>query len=471
MALYQTYSDFNQAVQFEQKTGFPLEPTQVSSVERCTYWSRLGNFSDVGCGKTVMSTATSMMKGFTTTLVIVPPILIPQWVEWLQRFTDSVVKYKGTPKKRHQMELRGKRWIVVSHAIFRQDFDRFMRELYSEKLELIVDEAHALKNPSSVLYKCVTKLGLGHDIQLLTGTPTNKPMDGYAYIKIKTPEIYRSVGHFENLHVAERDFFKAPTAYQNLDMLATNLALQTVRHTKEEVFGYNLQPIYQVIPYDLEPDHAALYDRLVDDRLLLLDDGSKIDATTAQRLYHALQQIVCNFGHFSGRAESRSAIHDLLDTTIESLGTCTSSAASKFIIWTNYKMTSRGITAYLNDKWPGSTVAAYSEVDADKSIELFMKDPGTRILVAQPQSAGMGLNPAHLCSEMMFIEATTVPLYMKQSIGRVDRKGQRVRPTIRFAQANGTIQRHLFNQLLNNDDLVAKVEGLKTRLRDILHGR
>jgi hypothetical protein len=367
------------------------------------------------------------------------------------------------------MDFSNARWIVMSHGIFRQDFTRIYQQTTKDGLEVIVDEAQAMKSTASVLYRDVAKLSAGHDLQMLTGTPTNKPTDAYAYIKQKTPLLYRSLGHFQNVHVSGWDFFKQPTGYQHLDLLAKNLALQSVRHSKEEVFGYDLAPNYNTIEYDLDPAHHKLYEKLVDEQLLLLEDGTKVDATTAIRLYHALQQIVCNWNRFTG-GDERSAIYDLLDEIVEETD-CLNQGKSKLIVWTYYKMTSRAMTAYCESKWPGATVAAYSEVNSQKAIEQFLCTPSVRILLAQPGSAGVGLNPAHLCSEMLFVECSTIPMQVRQAIGRVDRMGQTVKPTIRFAQAVGTIQGYLYSRLSSNDDLVMKVENLKDSLRKNLLGR
>ena len=299
---------------------------------------------------------------------------------------------------------------------------------------------------------------------MLTGTPTSKPGDSYSYIKLHSPSVYRSVGHFENVHVEDRDIFGQITKWRELDLLAQRFSAHSIRRTKEEVFGYNLKPIYQTLTYDMAPKHKKLYEQLVDEQLLLLPNGDKVDATTATRLYHALQQAVCNWHEFSGEADDRSAIYDVVDSVIEQTD-CLNPAKSKLIIWTHYKRTSRNLLAYLG----AAAVGAYSEVDSNKSIEKFLNDPATRILVGQPSSAGVGLNPAHLCSEVLFVEASTVPLLMEQAIGRVDRKNQTTNPTIRFAAASGTIQQRLYDQLLKKADLVAKVEKRKS-LRDSLLG-
>lgn len=336
---------------------------------------------------------------------------------------------------------------------------------------VLVHNCQHIKNPQSKLFKCVYKLAQpDRRIQLLTGTPTSKPQDTYAYMRIKTPNLYRSYGHWQNMHVDEVDIFKTITKYKNLDLLAENFAIKAVKRTKQEIFGHNLDPIFQPMEYELAPKHAALYKKLAEEQLLLLDNGDKIDATTAQRLRHALQQIVCNYGKFSGNPEHVSSAYELLDQVIEEVDPMDQSK-SKLVIWTYYVATSEAVTAYLRDKYGVEAVAAaYGKVDSNKGVEAIMHNPKCRFLVAQPSSAGVGLNLHHVCSEMLFLEMSTSPMQVRQAIGRTDRVGQKVRPTIRFGQAKGTIQLKLFQDLLKNDTLVTQVERTKKSLRDEIFG-
>lgn len=114
---------------------------------------------EVGCGKTVISTTVALMRGNTQVLILVPPVLINPWCNWLKKVSSSVLKYRGTPSERKQMNLKDHKFIVMSYAIFRTDFNRIEHELHGD-LELIVDEAHAGKNASSVLFKKVQRLML-----------------------------------------------------------------------------------------------------------------------------------------------------------------------------------------------------------------------------------------------------------------------------------------------------------------------
>ena len=329
-----------------------------------------------------------------------------------------------------------------------------------------------MKNPESKLFR-YSRMFVEPDRNcvMMTGTPTSKPEDTYAYMKIKTPLQYRSFGHWENLHVGSRNIFKQITSYCNLELLAEAFALKSVKRTKKEIFGSNLDPIWQEKPYNLSPAHAKLYTRLAEEQLLLLPDGGKIDATTAQKLRHALQQVVVNMANFSGNPDDRSTSYDLVDEALEETEPMDKNNA-KLVIWTYYKMTSRNLTTYLKSKLgEQAVVAAYSETDSAKAVDRIMFDDTARVMVAQPTSVGAGLELQHVCHTMLFLEQSTTPMHTRQAAGRVDRPGQTVRPTLWFGQAQGTIQVALFNDLLKNDDLVSIVERNKTTLRDEILGR
>lgn len=474
------YREWADSTGFETKAGFALAPIQVQDVEQFLQWEKSLNTYEVGGGKTVVSTVVSLMADSQITLVIMPPILLAGWEKWLRKVSSNILRYQGNPRVRGAMVLKDKRWVLMSHHIFRGDFERIKEETRGMRLELIVDEAQAIKSPRSKLYKMVGGLTYKRRVQLLTGTPTSKPEDAYAYIKLKTPELYRSYAHFEHMHVAERDFFGAIKSYQNLPILAENFSIQRIKRSKQDIHGYNNTPSFPETSYELEPAHTKLYEKLLEEQLLLLDDGSKIDATTATRMYHAMQQIVVNYDYFSGDPSKRSAAYDLIDEVIEetncllpvsyNLDGTVDKVNSKLIIWTYYKLTSRSVLNYLKEKkYP--VVAAYGEVDSAKSFELFMEDPTIRIGVFQYQSAGSGLNPQLVCWESLHLETPTSPMLVTQSVGRLDRMGQQHKPTIRFAQAVGTVQPTLLAKLLENDDLVAKVERTKNSLRGALYGR
>lgn len=467
---YSTFEEADKALKLTEKFGFKLTPMQITDSETLAAWDRSLNAMEVGCGKTVISTVVSLMRGHDLTVVAVPPILVRGWVRWLQKASSGVVEYAGSPSERAKLNLTTARWVICSHAIFRNDFARLEAAARGRRAEVIVDEAHWLKNPKSVLFK-QTQLFVAGDrsLQLLTGTPISKVLDPYSYIKLKTPKVYRSLAHFEGVHVAKRDFWKTPIEFQHLDVMQKNLSVQMISRTKEEMHGYNLVPHFPDSTYDLSPAHYKLYTKLVDDQLLAFDDGSVIDASSVQRLRHALQQLVVNYDYFSNDPENRSAAYDMLDLSLEETE-CATIGKSKLIVWTKYQRTTTNVVNYIN-KAGILAVAAYGLSDSAKAIESFLEDEKVRVGVFQYQSANAGLNPQGVCNEALFLEGDTVSLYMRQAIGRIDRVGQTKVPRIRLACATGTVQVDLFNRLLRNDDTVASIEPSKKSIRAMLLGQ
>jgi hypothetical protein len=99
------------------------------------------------------------------------------------------------------------------------------------------------------------------ELMLLTGTPISRPGDSFAYIKLRSPEIYRNLTHFERLHVGERDFWDNVVRWENLDFLHENLMLNSVRLLKREELGGE-DPLYDPIEYELDDEHYRLYKKL-----------------------------------------------------------------------------------------------------------------------------------------------------------------------------------------------------------------
>lgn len=442
-------------------TALPFTPHswQLEDIKSLLGYDRAGIFLPVGAGKTFVATFVALGWNDHTRIVLLPPILIKQWVLWLNSVPNSggAIAFKGSPNIRRCLPIQKYRWLVMSVAVFRNDFTLLSMHFADCEVTVIVDEAQCLKSAASRTFKSVQSFAAGRKLLLLTGTELNSPMDAYAYIKLKTHEAYRSATHFQNLHVVERDSFDQPTAWRDLDVVATNLYANSVKRNKENVHAHLPRANYIPIEYDLDPSHVKLYKKLAEEMLLELPSGGKIDVTQVSALHNALQQIVINWSHFAGVDGLRPSAFDVLDQCFDEIG-IDQPGASKFIVWTWFKKTTESVLAYCNSRYPGAAVAAYSGTDSQASVARFLDDSDCMILVGQPGSVGMGLNPQHLCWESLFLEAPTVSIPFRQAAGRIDREGQRYNPNIRVAMASGTIQTRMFRRLLSNDADVMRIQ-------------
>lgn len=341
---------------------------------------------------------------------------------------------------------------------------------------ILVHNCQNLKNYKSQLFKNAKLFSDGQPLLLMSGTIMSKPGDGYSYVKLNNPEVYRTYAMFENIHVAKRDFFDQPVEWQHLDLLQDNLDLSRVRRTKEEVHANLPKVNYVVVEYDLAPEHMKLYRRLMDEQLLEVEDG-KIDATTAGRLYAAAQQIIANWAYFSDSEDNVPKLFELIDEILDEIGlgepAMPGEERSKLILWTNYQRTSARVLSHLNARGAKTrpawrAVGAYGAVNSKEGVRAFMEDADALVLVAQPGSAGAGLNPQGFTWEMGFVETPTTTIPFVQCCGRIDRTGQRFNPTIRLFVARGTIQEGLLRNLFANDSLVQQAGGSKQAIKDLI---
>lgn len=457
--------------------NFPFNPRpfQREVIDELGWLGRSGSYLSPGLGKTFTSTVIALLKKIQgdveTTLVLMPPILDRTWRKFLGQVTHKdgtplrVLSYRGTPAQRREMKLDGD-FILMSMQIFKKDHGRIDAELGHTRVHVIVDEATCLKNVASDNHKKFRNFVAGHSFQLLTGTPLTTPMDAYAYVKLLAPSIYSSLAQFKRIHIEELDFYGNPKKWGNLDLLQENMSLNASFVRKEDVL-LDL-PAKNVIPleYDLDPAHLKLYHHLVDAQLLQLPDGTKIDATQAQALRHALGQIIMSWGHFAGDPSKIAAGFDLIEETLDEIGD------AKLVVFANYRMTNRAIVEHFREKY--GAVAVYGDVsakDKERNIARFCDDPSVRLITLQPKSGGVGVDGLQqVCSDCLFIEPPITPADWNQALSRLWRDGQTFITNVRMAVAYKTLQVRGVQGLVFKEELVMPLQYSKAELRGLLLG-
>lgn len=145
---------------------YPLYDYQVAWVNAFADKDVSGMYFEVGAGKTSTATVAALYHQLQDkklnpnhkrhTIVLMPPILILQWYNWLNSIkgVGEVLMYRGTPKARQNMDLSAD-WVLMSMDIFKRDFERIY-EFYEDKdCTVIIDEAVCIKNPNTTNHKCV----------------------------------------------------------------------------------------------------------------------------------------------------------------------------------------------------------------------------------------------------------------------------------------------------------------------------
>lgn len=458
------------------KFPFVLRKDQDDCINQLSSWSRGKCFMDVGLGKTAVATAVAFYWGLIgeidQVIVLMPPILIPQWEVWFRTFPVSVTVYQGTPAQRKKLSLDSD-VIISTLGLFKNDFKRFMIEFQHKKVVLIVDEAAAIRRVSTLNFKAVRDFteARAEKLLLLTGTAINNPVHAYGYVKLVTPEVYRSYDQFCLLHVARVDIFKTAVEFKRLDLLSSNLMLQAVRVQAEDVL--NLPEVtYSNIEYDLGPEQRQLYNKIVEELLVELDDGEVIDALTPQKLYVQAQRILLRPVELGGKKIEPTALA-LIDNMLEESGML-SGGADKLLIFCNYIDSNNVVIEYLTHRFPEmGAVLAYGPNGAKKNaknVASFLNDDGVKVLVGNPLSIGVGLNLQSVCRLILFLELPTTSNTFTQALGRIKRSGQTKNCLVRMAIARGTIQTQIRRNIVKKEEAVQEVMPTKETLRRALYG-
>lgn len=433
--------------------------------------SRAKYFWDMGAGKTGASTIHAMIYREQTgaqILFVCPPILLKQWAKWLTVCGISNKVYAGTPKQRAAFEFdRETVALITNIEILKRDFERFSAAFVDRKWMVVVDEATSIKNYESGNFRAILQLSAGQGLLLLTGTPISTPIDGYAYCKLVSPELYRSANHFNNIHIGEKDFFGKVTEWKNLPLLKSNMAKRASYVSTPEAHPDMPRATISEIEYDLAPHHQKLYKTIAEQQLVLLADGGAIDASTPQKLYSALQQVLLGYAKFAQDDKLVPAGFEVLDQTLAEIGD------AKLVVFANYKNSVRVTMEYLISKGVDAVQVNgdVSAKDKDAALDRFRDDPTCRVIVLNPLSGGVGVDGLqNVAWNMLFLEIPTNAKGFWQAVKRLERPGQRKICSVRIATAVGTIQVRLRKQLVENDGLVNQVVPSLNDLRAALYG-
>ena len=455
-------------------------PDQIVGLNKCLRNERFGLFDEPGTGKTVISQAYALfyIAQGNKCLVVMPPILLTQFEESFkttfvnsEKFMDLHI-LDDDPAKRAKLfeKWDASKWpeiICVSYQMFYKLYQFLGGKGYDV---LINDEAHVLANPESGLWKRVQQY-LGKEGEkaflMMTGTPIkNELTDAYGLIELMTPGTYFDYKQFERRHCEymkiklktpkvmksgkKQNHFYKLIGYKNKKELQDNLYKKARRITKDQVMTLP-EPTIIPFPIRLSPAHQTLYTKLAKERIIEI--GSEvITAIQDQKLRQAMLQIITDPLTYmpEGSTIDNSvfvACRQLLDTV--------DITRTKMIFFANYKSSCRALAKEFADLNPA--VLNGETVNPEKEKQKFLKDDTCRLLIANVESAGVGLNLQYVCHNAVFVEPTGVPGSFKQAAERIFRGGQIHRVNIWILKVLSTVSPAAIDNMLRKEDHIQSI--------------
>lgn len=438
---------------------------------------------EVGLGKTIEAGLVLkeylMRQMVERVLILTPPALVEQWREELLskfRLADFVTNYDSEFR-----ELGRRAWaefprVIASLATARRAEHR--RVITKVVYDLVVvDEAHHLKNRSSVSWKLVNALQKKY-ILFLTATPVqNRLEELYNLITILKPGQLKTPREFRRRFVVQGD----PRLPKNRGRLRELLADVMVRHARGQV-GIQLPPRRaHTLRLGLGVEERALYDDVSAfvRHCMTSEDGESKLSMAHRFTLRILQREIGSSPAAARPTLLALARHDALVTEQETLLTLADRAgriaawakgaaleklllaqlaansSEKLIIFTHFRVT----LDLLADLLRGMGVAfvlyhgGLSQAAKNKAIHRF--EAQAQVLLST-EAAGEGRN-LQFCRTMINFDLPWNPMRIEQRVGRIHRVGQTREVSIFNLSAKGTVEDYILDILdrkLNMFELV-----------------
>lgn len=432
-----------------------LDPHQEIGADFLASRERALLADDMGLGKTGQAIAALDRAEARRALVVCPAILRPQWAREIDAFSDRGRSIAVVTDGRADIPDADVAIISYDLATKQKQFGQLRDRRFDV---LIADEAHLIKNDDAKRTRRVLGpqcdgedglLGCVNAGWFLTGTPMpNNVLDAYP--------IMRACGKWSGRYQAFQDRYTngyynrygyVVTTQKDMPDFRRRFDSYTLRRTKAQVMP-DLPPL-RIVPFTIEAAEAPLpgsnliaglegldeaYRRGLGDCLAREDFGSAEPMSTLRRDVGLMKVL---------------PICQLVDVELQT------NPSTKVVIFGIHGFVLKFIRAYLS-KWSAKLIFGGTDPNRRQSmIDAFQTDPKVRVMVAQINAAGVGLNLTAATS-VWVAEPSWVPADNAQAIMRAHRRGQ-TRPVLaRMVSLAGTVDEGVTAVLAKKTSLIAE---------------
>ena len=460
--------------------GFTYEPREYQ-LEALGYALEKGNIingDDVGLGKTFESIMYAETTNSFPCLVVVPASVKYNWKEKWEEIVGSkrdVAVIESSPKKSNP-----NRWdaevVIINYDIIGKKQGKgatvkFEELVLTDWSMIIFDEAHFLKEKTSQRAKAAKKITKGDmKIQMLTGTAVmSRPVELWNLLVLakREKDIARDWMHFITRYCGGyRGKFGWVTDGAT-NVLELNRKLREVcyiRREKRDVLSELPNITKQVIQMPIT--NKTKIKRAVNDFIQFVKDTKGDDAAEkAQEAEHLVALGVMRKLAIEGKMKAIEGY--LRDWKLAEKG--------KLLIFGIHR---EGLD-HLSNKFKSMLIAGgVSSIKKQEIVKTWIANDDM-FLFANMQSAGTGVDGLQkVCSNMLILELPWRPSDLTQTIGRLDRSGQKSSTTVSYMLSDETIDNEMWQMLSDKEQVTEAVNkgvdirknksGLKAVMKKLL---
>ncbi|MBM3230245.1 DEAD/DEAH box helicase [Candidatus Pacearchaeota archaeon] len=436
---------------------------------------------EVGLGKTITTGIVireGIERGFIKrVLILTPPSLVDQWVAELKskfELNFSIIENENS-------------WDGVQYAIASIDrvkaynlgLNRF-RHYKAHEIPwdlLIVDEAHKLKDKSSIRWQFVDRMQKKRFL-VLTATPFQNDL-----LELYNLAHLLKRGHFGTLQEFKQSFLHRGNKRfpLNPQELKTRLRQIMIRRRRDETGIVYMKRLPQIVTVELTPEEKSIYERTTDllktkyftvdgnelnGRLIVFAMLPKVTSSSRSAM-ESLQNIMDNSKYHEKTKEiARSILNDYRqlakDSKIEKLVELVTEIYAKdknakILMYTRHPTTLRYIIERLAPLKLHIVdfMGGLSREEKTAKIKEFKES--AHIMIST-ETGAEGLN-FQFCNNLINYDLPWNPMSVEQRIGRLDRIGQKRDMHIYSLAVKGTMEEHVVDLIINKMCCIGLVIG------------
>ncbi|MEI6533506.1 MAG: DEAD/DEAH box helicase [Candidatus Roizmanbacteria bacterium] len=424
-----------------------LRPYQERGFQWLYKNSKLGFGSlladDMGLGKTLQVIALisqwkhEAQEALQPVLIVVPTTLLTNWQREIQRFAPNLRTYIHYGNNR-DIQKQDIDVYITTYGLLRTEQHLFEKRLWHA---IIIDEAQAIKNHTSLLSKSIKSIKSAIRIAM-TGTPVENRLEEYWSINE-----FLNQGYLGNLKSFQTEFCTPITSNRDQQAISRFHRITSpfiLRRLKSD------KTIIQDLPEKIEIDQfpqlskeqAILYQSVLD---TIMKDVEKADGIERRglilKLITSLKQVCNHPSQYLRKNEINPNLSGKLILLSDILQTIQDNG-EKTIIFSQYREMGELLSRYINEHLKQETLFLHggsTRNQRDEMVEQFQKDPYYKIMILSLKAGGTGLNLTS-ATNVIHYDLWWNPAVEAQATDRAYRIGQKQNVMVHRFITKGTFE-------------------------------
>lgn len=355
--------------------------------------------------------------------------------------------------------------VVTTYDTVRLEIDKLKKISWDI---VVLDEVQKIKNYKALRTKAIYNLNSKYKIFLSGTFVANKPEDCWSPIYWIRPDIIGSYYGFLDKYCIMGEY--GIEGYKNLDGLKKVISQVTLHRTKKDCLDLP-EKIYRNVPVELNHKQRELYNKMRDEmvvRLQAMDEKEYVyEASNILVQLLRLVQLSSNPRLLDG-IDVDSAKFEVVDDLLEECIT----EDNKVILWTNFVKNVDWLYEKYKDIYGAEKIYGDTSEEERKRIQSrFREDKECKLLVANPATAGEGLN-LQSANTAIFVDRTFSKTHWLQAQDRIHRIGQHKKCEIITLIGIDTIDEYIGKSLKDKQELADFLETnilpSKTELSEVI---